>query len=128
MKLHEDNVLYCKHCGEKLKQTSKCDNCGGNTYNFKMLFRPIVYIIVFGLAVFGIAFAANQIDIYNAGKETYCYVGSVNSNKYHVMECDYAKRISSSNMIYFFSDEEARKEGYEPCASCKPTGKIKYGK
>ncbi len=129
--LYEGDILYCKHCGKKLQKSSKCDSCGGHTFNFKKFAKPMIYIAVATLVVSGISIFAivhEQQNIYTGTRYTYCYVGSVNSNKYHVSGCDYAKKISPSNRIYFFSDEEARAEGYEPCASCKPTGKIRYSK
>jgi DNA/RNA endonuclease YhcR with UshA esterase domain len=40
------------------------------------------------------------------------YVGSVNSDKYYVCDCQYAKRIKSENIICFSSDSEALRNNY----------------
>lgn len=48
------------------------------------------------------------------------YVGSVNSNKYHIPECKWAQEILPSNQIWFSSREEAVTKGYIPCKVCKP--------
>lgn len=40
------------------------------------------------------------------------YVGSKNSDKYYGCDCQYAKRIKSSNIICFASDEEAINKNY----------------
>jgi hypothetical protein len=44
------------------------------------------------------------------------FVGSRNSNKYHLSTCAVAKRIKSENKICFVSKEDAEKRGY--IASC----------
>lgn len=44
------------------------------------------------------------------------FVGSKNSNKYHLATCPVAKRIKLENRICFSSKEEAEKRGYS--ASC----------
>jgi len=40
------------------------------------------------------------------------FVGSRNSNKYHLPTCAVAKRIKSENTVCFASKEEAEKRGY----------------
>ncbi|OGI16258.1 MAG: hypothetical protein A3E38_01275 [Candidatus Moranbacteria bacterium RIFCSPHIGHO2_12_FULL_54_9] len=44
------------------------------------------------------------------------FVGSRNSNKYHLSTCAVAKRIKPENRVCFASQEEAQKRGY--VASC----------
>jgi beta-lactamase superfamily II metal-dependent hydrolase len=48
------------------------------------------------------------------------YVGSVNSNKYHYLNCPYVSSIHPENLIYFKSKAEAESLGYVPCKGCKP--------
>lgn len=48
------------------------------------------------------------------------YVGSKNSDKYHLTSCQSAKRIDPDNLVSFDSRESALKEGYVPCKVCKP--------
>jgi len=48
------------------------------------------------------------------------FVGSVNSNKYHLPSCEWAQKISPSNEIWFSSAEEAQAKGYVPCKVCNP--------
>jgi micrococcal nuclease len=48
------------------------------------------------------------------------YVGSLQSNKYHLPTCRYAASILPANQIWFMSKEEAEKAGYVPCKVCKP--------
>lgn len=50
------------------------------------------------------------------------FVGSKNSNKYHLPDCQWAKRIKKENQIWFNSVEEAKSKGYSPCGFCKPPG------
>lgn len=42
------------------------------------------------------------------------YVGSKNSDKYHLASCAVAKRIKPENRLCFASREEAEKRGYVP--------------
>ncbi len=46
------------------------------------------------------------------------YVGSRNSNKYHLPGCRWAKRINPENEVWFSNPEEAAAGGYVPCKSC----------
>lgn len=48
------------------------------------------------------------------------YVGSINSDKYHLPSCRWAKKILPENKIEFHSREAAVKAGYKPCKVCKP--------
>lgn len=48
------------------------------------------------------------------------YVGSTKSDKYHETGCRHAKKIKSSNEIWFDSADDARSQGYVPCKVCKP--------
>lgn len=45
-------------------------------------------------------------------------IGSINSNKYHDVNCRWAEKISKENAIYFDSVEEAEAQGYEACGVC----------
>lgn len=46
------------------------------------------------------------------------YVGSKNSDKYHLTTCKWAGNIKSSNKITFNSENQARSRGYSPCGTC----------
>lgn len=48
------------------------------------------------------------------------YVGSAKSDKFHYTDCRAAQRIKSSNLVYFYSREEAINAGYVPCGICHP--------
>lgn len=48
------------------------------------------------------------------------YVGSINSNKYHLPSCYWAQQINPSNEIWFTSKADAEAHGYVPCKVCKP--------
>jgi methylphosphotriester-DNA--protein-cysteine methyltransferase len=48
------------------------------------------------------------------------FVGSANSDKYHLPECKHAKNISSHNRVVFKNTEEAENNGYKACKVCKP--------
>ena len=47
------------------------------------------------------------------------FVGSRNSDKYHPLDCSWAKRIKPENRIWFQSKEEAEKMGYSPSSCVK---------
>ncbi len=46
------------------------------------------------------------------------FVGSKNSDKYHLPDCRYAKNIKSENLVCFSSIEEAEKQGYVAAGCC----------
>jgi len=48
------------------------------------------------------------------------YVGSVNSDKYHLPDCRWAGKIKPENEVWFDTKEEAEEQGYIPCKTCKP--------
>lgn len=48
-----------------------------------------------------------------AGVQQSCtFVGSKNSNKYHLPTCSFAKRIKPANRVCFASEEDAKSKGY----------------
>lgn len=48
------------------------------------------------------------------------YVGSVDSDKYHIPGCRFAERILPENEIWFDTVEEAQAAGYTACGVCHP--------
>lgn len=48
------------------------------------------------------------------------YVGSKDSDKYHTPACQWAKKITTENLVWFQTADEAKKIGYQPCGVCKP--------
>lgn len=48
------------------------------------------------------------------------YVGSVNSNKYHLPDCSHVTSISSKNLIRFNGLDDAHQAGYQPCSNIEP--------
>jgi hypothetical protein len=56
----------------------------------------------------------------SAGDIEYLYVGSKNSDKYHLPDCTSAKKIKKENRVYFLDVWEAREAGYSPCKACNP--------
>ena len=46
------------------------------------------------------------------------FVGSKNSNKYHLPTCRWAKNIKPENMVCFKDENEAKSKGYLPDKNC----------
>lgn len=46
------------------------------------------------------------------------FVGSKNSDKYHLPTCRFAKLIKTENLVCFKSAEDAATRGYQPDKSC----------
>ena len=46
------------------------------------------------------------------------YIGSKESNIYHLPTCQYAKQINPENRIEFANEQEALSKGYRPCLLC----------
>lgn len=71
----------------------------------KSLLKPFVFVVLFST----LTIAQSQT-----------YVGSSNSNKYHLSTCRWAQKINGKNKITFKSKKEAESKGYQPCKVCKP--------
>ena len=54
----------------------------------------------------------------NVPGQNCAYVGSKNSNKYHLPTCRFAKNIKPENLVCFSSLEDAVKKGYQPDKTC----------
>ena len=48
------------------------------------------------------------------------YLGNSYTLKFHYPDCQWAEKISESNLIEFKSRQEAVNNGYDPCKVCKP--------
>ena len=48
------------------------------------------------------------------------YVGSEKSNKFHHLNCEWARKIKAENRICFADRAAALSYGYIPCGVCKP--------
>lgn len=48
------------------------------------------------------------------------YIGNKRSYKFHRQECRWARKISSSNSVFFKSRQKAVNQGYVPCKVCNP--------
>ena len=55
-------------------------------------------------------------EVYAQGQ----FVGSNNSNKYHIPSCYWAEQISTDNRNWFVNALDAINQGYMPCAVCNP--------
>jgi hypothetical protein len=51
-------------------------------------------------------------------KKDCMFVGSKNSNKYHLPTCRWAKNIKPENLVCFSSAEDAVAKGYQPDKTC----------
>ncbi|MEK7069515.1 MAG: hypothetical protein AAB962_00465, partial [Patescibacteria group bacterium] len=47
------------------------------------------------------------------------FVASRNGKKYYYAWCDSAKIIKEQNRVWFSTEEEGKKAGYEPAANCR---------
>jgi len=84
------------------------------------LFKIISAFLILSLIYLGYLFLYDPITETKQPVQTTLYVGSVNSDVYHVPSCQLAKRIKDKNLITFSTAEEARNKGYRPCKVCKP--------
>lgn len=62
----------------------------------------------------GVPESSVQPVVARVEKANCVFVGSKNSNKYHLPSCAAAKRIKPENRVCFASKEEAEKRGYVP--------------
>jgi hypothetical protein len=64
------------------------------------------------------AASATETQTVPAGRQDCAFVGSKNSNKYHLPTCSYAKNIKPENIVCFKSPEDAASRGYQADKSC----------
>ena len=62
---------------------------------------------------------SSKTTVLETKTETVLYVGSKNSNKYHLPWCSGAQRIAEANKVYFASKAQAQAAGYSPAANCQ---------
>ena len=48
------------------------------------------------------------------------YAASRESNKYHRLRCHYVDNILPENLVYYTSEDAARRAGKSPCSVCRP--------
>lgn len=68
-----------------------------------------------------IAVSASSVDINKTveNKADKIFVASRNGKKYYYAWCESANVIKEQNRIWFSTQEEAERAGYEPAANCK---------
>jgi hypothetical protein len=62
---------------------------------------------------------SSNLDVKNVNQQSIppqncAFVGSKNSNKYHIPTCRWAKQIKPENIVCFSSAEDAVSKGYQP--------------
>ena len=57
-------------------------------------------------------------DAVNVQPQSCAFVGSKNSNKYHLPTCRYAKSIKPENLVCFSDKNDAESKGYLPDKNC----------
>lgn len=65
-----------------------------------------------------VAVATSSKEDTSLVSDSVMYVGSKNSDKYHLLWCSGAKRITEENKVFFKSKEEAESAGYKPAGNC----------
>lgn len=55
--------------------------------------------------------------------DTKPFIGNKNTKKYHTRDCEWGKRISPKNRVYFDTALDAEKAGYVACKICHPKDK-----
>lgn len=62
--------------------------------------------------------AQKQVQTTSITSQNCAFVGSKNSDKYHLPTCRWAKQIKPENLICFSSAEDAAAKGYQPDKNC----------
>ena len=60
----------------------------------------------------------NRLANTSANTPNCAFIGSRNSDKYHLSTCSYAKRIKPENSVCFKDENEAKLKGYQPDKNC----------
>ena len=48
-------------------------------------------------------------------------IASSEADKFHKLDCRFAKLISKKNRVYFKDEKEAKNKGFKPCKKCYKT-------
>ena len=82
----------------------------------------ITFVITYAICLFIFSLinnpTINTTQQKPSSQTTITYVGSKNSNKYHLPSCKWAENIKKSNKITFSSESKAKSKGYSPCKTC----------
>jgi hypothetical protein len=63
--------------------------------------------------------ASQESENTTANQDKNCaYVGSKNSNKFHLPSCRWAKNIKPENLVCFSGEDDAKSRGYLPDKNC----------
>ena len=63
--------------------------------------------------------STSNVDKTNSSATSKFFVASRNGKKYYYAWCESAKTIKEQNRIWFSTQAEAEKAGYQPAANCK---------
>lgn len=62
----------------------------------------------------------NNVSIAEPDKIVDYYVGSNTTKKFHLKDCEWAKKLKEENRVYFSGYNEFIENGYTPCKTCNP--------
>lgn len=67
-----------------------------------------------------------EITSQTSSNEKGIIVASKYGKKYHWPWCTWAKKIKPENQVWFKSEEEAKKAGYQPCSAFQKLAPVNY--
>ena len=130
-------MVKCPECGEEIKESfKKCPYCGHviskeksknsgiGTNKIIAIVAVVVVIAVVGVLLSGML--GGNTASHSDDKDTSAsdgateYWASINADKFHLPDCEWAKKISEDNKIIYHSREDAIADGKEPCGECNP--------
>ena len=80
--------------------------------------KPIATVLILVFILLLTSCGNQQTKIRTAPEKQ--FIGSINGDKYHYPNCEWAQRIKPENEVWFSSPAEAREAGYKPCKACEP--------
>ena len=92
-------------------------------YSKEVKLASITFLITLILCFGGFFLANKTKDITNESSislqnTSVTYVGSKNSDKYHLPTCKWVQNIKKSNKITFSTENKAKLKGYTACKTC----------
>lgn len=82
----------------------------------KRITSLFLFVILFLLTLS----SCNNAPELQISQDTVRYAASCDSDKYHLIDCYYVDRIKSSNIVYYYTRDEAQRDSKIPCSVCKP--------
>lgn len=87
----------------------------------KILFLAEIFILLGAASADGSEIQNSETEASRAKKINEEYIGNIDSMKFHLPSCEFAKIMAKRRRVFFQSREKAKLLGMSPCNWCMPS-------